>query len=84
MVCYLVEHPKHQQPHDYPYVEEADYLGWNIPYNTASNKMTCFPAAEEQETEGDGTREDLVGALTEVFTREGLGEAQRYDKHWVK
>ena len=36
--------------------------------------------AEEQETEGDGTREDLAGALTEVLTREGLGEAQRYDR----
>ena len=35
---------------------------------------------EEQETEEDGTREDLSGALTKVLTREGLGEAQWYDK----
>ena len=40
--------------------------------------------AEEQETEGDGTQEDLAGALTEVLTREGLGEAQRYDKTFGK
>ena len=26
------------------YVEERDYLGWSIPYHTASNKETSFPA----------------------------------------
>ena len=33
----------------------------------------------EQDTERDGTLEDLSGVLTEVLTREKLGEAQRYD-----
>ena len=28
------------------YVEEKDYLGWSIPYHTASNKRTYFPAAK--------------------------------------
>ena len=27
------------------YIYESDYLGWNIPYNTASEKRTHFPAA---------------------------------------
>ena len=26
-------------------IHESDYLGWNIPYNTASEKRTHFPAA---------------------------------------
>ena len=34
---------------------------------------------EEQDTERDGTLEYLSGVLTEVLTREKLGEAQRYD-----
>ena len=33
----LLVHPK--------YVEETDYLGWSIPYHTASNKGTYFLAA---------------------------------------
>ena len=33
----LLVHPK--------YVEETDYLGRSIPYHTASNKWTYFPAA---------------------------------------
>ena len=34
---------------------------------------------EEQDTERDGTMEDLSGVLTEVLTREKLGEAQWFD-----
>ena len=26
-------------------IYESDYLGWNIPYNTGSEKRTHFPAA---------------------------------------
>ena len=37
-------------------IYESDYLGWNIPYNTASEKRTHFPAASVTlEVEGKTT-----------------------------
>ena len=49
-------------------VEEADYLGWSIPYNTASNKRTCFPAAR--------VTMELEGKKRPYFWGKGIFEAR--------
>ena len=53
------------------YVEETDYLGWSIPYHTASNKGTYFPAARVT-MELEGKKMTLAVGVSKHLSEEML------------
>ena len=65
-------------------VGEDDYLGWNIPYHTTSNRKTYFPAASVQlEVEGRTTKIP-VGVSEHIGQDMLMGRDIPHFRHFVR